>query len=931
MAATSATRTHSTNISQPERLLKTKLAIPPTRASLVPRPRLVQRLDEALQADGRLVLLSASAGFGKTTLLGEWVYASQPAVAWVALDESDNDPVRFWAYVIAALGLLQPGLGATAQAMFYPPQPVPAAPAAHSETGGMEAALTALINDLAALPNDVTLVLDDYHVIEADLIHKAITFLLDHLPPHVHLILATRTDPPLPLARWRARGQMTEIRTADLRFAPDEAAAFLQVMGLNLSAEDVAKLETRTEGWIAGLQMAALALQSSALPAQKREFIQSFAGSQRYILDYLVEEVLEQQPEDRQTFLLHTCILDRLTGPLCDAVTGQGDGQAKLEALEKANLFIFPLDSERRWYRYHRLFADLLRYRLQQSSEATVVAALHRRAAQWHEQNGFMNEAVSQLLAARDFQQAARLVEQIGPVLFWARGEIATVLGWLGALPEDLIRSRPQLCLLHAWSLMTAVQFDAVEGRLRDAEQALNASTATERDALLGELAVLRVMLANFRGDPHIIELCHEALEHLPEDAWFLRSTIYGNLGGAYATRGQVVAAAQAFAETSRLGQRVGHPFLILGGLSFLGEMQVLQGRLHEAEQTYQQASALATGGGAQQLAFTGAANVGLGLVYSEWNDVEVAARYLMAGIELGEQQEVTPTGPSLLMLGNGYLGLARVRQAHGDMSGALEIIQKAETLAHKHDPSQLPRIGAAKALLWMTMGNQDAAVHWAQGSGLSADDEPTYPHESEHLALARILTTIGRPKEALALLARLQPAARAAGRGGSLIEILALRALAWKAQGNPVQAMSVLEQALHLAEPEGYVRLFVDEGEPMRLLISDFRSRSARPTGDESKTSLRYVDHLLAAFSPRAAVSHSQIRNHKSKIIEPLSERELEVLRLIAEGLSNREIADKLVVTVTTVKKHVSNIFGKLDVTSRTQAVARARELDLI
>jgi len=891
-------------------LLSTKLYIARPRPDLLPRPRLTQRLNDGLHR--KLTLISAPAGFGKTTLLSEWSLQSKRPVAWISLDEGDNDPARFWAYFIAALQTLQVNVGDAALAAFQSPQPPP-----------MEVVLTALINEIAIIPEPFALVLDDYHVIETQPVHSALTFLLNHLPPQMHLIIATRADPPLPLARLRGRGQLTELREADLRFTTDEAAAFLnQAMGLNLSAEQVAALEERTEGWIAGLQLAALSMQGrSDIPG----FIAAFAGSHRYILDYLAEEVLQRQPEGVQTFLLQTAILDRLSGPLCDTVTGQGDSQTMLERLERANLFLVPLDEERRWYRYHRLFAELLRAYLQRE-QPNRVPGLHRRASEWYEQNGLLAEAVGHALAAKDFERAARLVEQAAPQMLM-RGELVTLLGWLAALPDERIRAWPALCTYYAWVLTLTGQLDAVEPRLQDAEQGLQPDIpAAELQDLLGQIAAIRAYIAALHRDvPHAIELARQALEHLPEENPAVRAFVAFTLGGACLLSDDVAEACQAFAEASALGRAAGNVHVAIPALCNLAGLRALQGQLHQAAGLYQEALELATpslahqreGRGGRTLPVAAMAYSGLGGLLYEWNDLEGAMRHLREGIEQSKQWG------NVDALASSYARVARVLQAQGDEAGALEALKEAGQLVRRHAviPTTAARVAAYQASLWLAQGNLGAATRWVQERGLSVDDELGYLREPEHIALARVLIAQGKYDEALQFLARLRQAAETRGRMGSLIEILVLQALALQSQGNTTQAMPALERALSLAEPEGYVRLFVDEGAPMAKLLRQALSRGIAPN---------YVSRLLAAFGAEEQRGE-EAEKRAPLLLEPLSERELEVLRLLAAGLSNREIAEKLIVAVGTVKAHIHNIYGKLGVQSRTQAVARARELGIL
>ncbi|MDY6875407.1 MAG: LuxR C-terminal-related transcriptional regulator [Chloroflexota bacterium] len=930
-------------------LLQTKLYIPPAqpdpsiglRARLVPRPRLIERLNAGL--DRKMTLVSAPAGFGKTTLLSEWIYhletrffgknlvsGSPRPVAWLSLDEGDNDPARFLAYLVAALQTVEPDVGADVLTALQSPQPP-----------SVEAALTALINDIVAVPQGdrkgrpYVLMLDDYHLIAARPIHDALTFLIEHLPPQMHLVIATRADPPLPLARLRGRNQLTELHAADLRFTPDEAAAFLnQVMELDLLAEDVAALETRTEGWIAGLQMAAISMRGRK---DVTAFIRAFTGSHRFILDYLVEEVLDQQSPAIQEFLLKTSILERMTGSLCDAVLSKGaeeqgsggdgvfspalplrtsaDSQKTLEYLEHNNLFVVPLDDERRWYRYHRLFADLLRQRLQQA-QADLVPTLRRRASEWYEQYGLIGEAASHALAADDFERAARLIEQTAWKML-TRGEMTTLLNWLGALPDEVVRARPRLDVFRAWALTLTSQLDHAELRLQE----------TDTQGLEGEVAAVRAYAACFRGDvTRAIELSRQALEHLPEEGLFLRSLMALNLGNAYWLSGNPAAAGQALTKAAALGQAAGDIYLAMIATSLLGQAQEMAGQLHQAVETYRQALQLATpsqgeGRGSRPVLFAGLAHLGLAGPLYEWNDLDGAMRQVMRAIELGER------GGSVSTLQGSYTTLAQVCQARGDMDGALEALHQAESLARKHDLIHVIGLVAAfRARLWLAQGDPStisgqaiaAASRWAQESGLSADDDLSYTGEIGHLTLAQVLIAQGMPGEALRLLARLLEAAQTAGRTGSVIEILALQALAFQAQSDLERALSALEQALSLAEPEGFVRIFLDLGEPMVRLLRRALSQGIAPN---------YVARLLAAFGEEVELTSPAMES----LIEPLSERELEVLRLIAAGLSNPEIAEELVIAVSTVKSHTNHIYGKLGVKNRTQAVARARELDLL
>jgi LuxR family maltose regulon positive regulatory protein len=882
-------------------LLTTKLHMPPVSPKLVPRSRLIQQLEEGLHLGHRLTLATAPAGFGKTTLLSDWLRQTDRPVAWLSLDDGDNDPTRFLAYLVAALQRIDSAIGQTAQAMLQDPQTPP-----------LEPLLTSLVNDIAATPHPFILVLEDYHAIESPAIHRALSFLLDHLPPPgpgMHLVVATRADPPLPIARLRGRGQLTELHVADLRFTPDETETFLnEVMELSLAAKDIAVLERRTEGWIVGLQLAALSIQGRE---DVSDFITAFTGSHRYVLDYLTEEVLHRQSEDTRAFLLQTAILDRLCGPLCDAVTGKAKNYRTLEALEATDLFIVPLDDERRWYRYHHLFADLLRQRLQREG-SDLVPELHRRASEWYEANGLIPEAVSHALASANLERAADLIEWTAWTVL-IRGEMITLLGWLDALPDDLLRSRPQLGVLRAWAL-------AFTGRLEDIESQLHEVDIRQAQ---GDVAAVRAHVAALRGDvPGTIELAHQALEQLPEQKWFSRGLVALSLGIAYWRSGDLAAASRALTEAIVLGREADQKYLTLRASATLGHVQKVQGLLRQAVANYRQALELADEAGSRPVPFAAIACVGIAESLYEWNDLDGAKRYALEGIKLRE------LGGFVAYLLLGHAVLARVHQVRGDVDSASEVMQEAERLAQRHDDARLRAVVAdLQAWLWVAQGNARAASRWAREHRLSPVDELHSTREVEQLAVARVLiasaTSWGSTQgseidEVLELLAQLRKAAEAAERTGSLIKILPLQSLAFQAQGDLDQASSTLEQALSLAEPEGYVRTFVDEGQPMARLLRRALTRSIAPS---------YVSKLLAAFGESApAASHAA-----QALVEPLTERELEVLRLIAAGLSNREIAQELVVAVSTVKSHINHIYGKLDVRSRIQAVAKAQALDLL
>ncbi len=894
-------------------LLATKLHLPRPRAQLVPRPRLVEQLQKGMV--GALTLVSAPAGFGKTTLLAQWVAQSGIPIAWLSLEPEDNEPTSFLTYLIAALQTLDPHLGAPALARLGPPQPAE-----------LQTVLTLLTNDLMNWQGEAfALVLDDYHVVEAPPIHHALTFLLEHLPPKMHLIIATRADPPLPLARLRARGQLTELRAAELRFRAAEAGAFFErVMGLHLPPEDVATLRTRTEGWIAGLQLAALSLQGHA---PVTEFLPAFTGSHRFVLDYLSEEVLSRQSPAVQTFLLHTSILERLSGSLCDAVTGQEESQAMLEALDKANLFMISLDDERRWYRYHHLFAEVLHSHLQQA-EPMLVPELHRRASTWYEQHDLIIEAVHHARLSADVDRTIRLIEQHTHSLV-LHGQAHTVLNWLHGLPDGLVRTYPRLCLSQALLLMFTGQPAEALLRLQDAEQSVSHITAADKaQDFLNQVATVQAYILFFQGDlASSVALAEQASDQLVERPVQVReatSLIAAHrllVSGDVRRIGEQRAARLASPHPTGSDIFAMDVFVHMASILLQARLLRLQGRLRRAAATYEQMAQV-------QRDHEGALIhpgycFGLGELRYEWNDLDAAERLLEQGMDALH-------GPLTLAadsIAQGYATLACLHQARNNNTSALAIVDAFARLADARQfaPAQLAFASAVRAQLELMGGRLAAAVRWTEASGLSAGDDLTYPREREHLTFARVRIAQGRLdpagpflSEALRLLERLREDAEAKARMGSALEILILQALAFSAQGKGTEALPVLERALTLAEPEGYIRLFVDEGAPMVTLLLQAHARGILPS---------YVATLLAACS----VHVESAPPHTSPLVDPLTERELEVLQLLVAGLSNQAIAQELIVTVGTVKRHLNSIYGKLAVQSRTQAVARAQILQLL
>ena len=876
-------------------ILATKLFSPPPRPKVVLRPRLNDRLNEGLTR--KLTLISAPAGFGKTTLASEWVADRGRPVAWLSLDEGDNDPARFLTHLVAAVRTIAATVGAGVLGALQSPQPPPT-----------EAILTALLNEITTFPDTFVLVLDDYHVIDAKPVDLALSFLLEHLPPQMHLVIATREDPPLPLARLRARGQLTEVRASDLRFTLAEAAGFLnQVMELGLSAEDIAALETRTEGWIAGLQLAAISMQGHR---DATSFIKSFTGSHHFVVDYLVEEVLHQQSESVQTFLLRTSILERLCGPLCDAVLRgpAASGHETLAYLQQANLFIIPLDNERRWYRYHHLFADLLRQRLHQStaSSAGDVAELHRRASQWYEDNGLEIEAFHHATAADDVERAARLVEgEEMPLHF--RGAAASVLKWLESLPTMVLDARPSLWVIYASALLFVSQLTGVEQKLQAAEAALQGAELDDKTRdLVGHIASIRATVAVAQNNVDaIIAQSRRALHYLHPDNLPVRTATTWTLGVAYQLQGSRAAAGRAYTEAISISQAIGHYIITILATIGLGNIQEVENQLHLAAETYQHVLQLT---GDPPLPVACEAHLGLARIFYEWNDMDAAQQHGQQSVLLARQVEHTDRFVASEVF------LARLKLARGDVDGATGMLTKVGQLVRQYNfVHRMAEVAAAHALALLHQGDLATAAHLAQMHNLPAIQ-------------ARVCLARGDTSAALAVLQPLRQQAEAKGWADERLKVMVLQAVAHQAHGEKDKAVQVLGEALALAAPGGFIRIFVDEGIPMAQLLAEAATRGMMPA---------YTGRLAAAFEAEKQRSggESPLRPFPPSRpgIEPLSQREWEILQLIAEGLSNREIGERLFLALDTVKGHNQRIFGKLQVQRRTEAVARARELGLL
>lgn len=910
-------------------VLATKLYIPQPRAQLIQRSRLLERLNDGLHS--KLILISAPVGFGKTTLVSHWVAQCNTPIAWLSLDEGDSDPTRFLTYLITALQPIAPNIDGGLLAALQAGQPPPT-----------EWVLTALLNAFSGVSEDVVLVLDDYHLIDSKLVDHALTFFLEHLPAPMHVVIVTREDPNLPLARLRASHQLTELRATDLRFTPHETAEFLhQMTDAQLSSSELAVLETRTEGWVAGLQLAVLSMRDHHdVPG----FIREFAGDDRYIVDYLAAEVLRRQPEAMRRFLLETSIVERLNGSLCDAITDGSGGAAQLETLQRGNFFLIALDDKRHWYRYHQLFADVLSLHLQ-TERTDQVAVLHQRASRWYEVNGSPSEAIQHALAATDLVRAADLIERAVPDLRRNRQE-QRVLAWLERLPNELVQHRPVLSVHFAGALLSSGRLEGVEVRLRDAERWVSSAAATGADSeaagmvvvdqnefrsLAGSIAVFRAAHALSLGDVGgCVQHAQRALERLPEDNHHGRGAAAGLLGLAHWTRGDLEAAQDSYAECGTRLLRIGHTSDAIGISLALADIHIVQGRLRDAAKIYERGLQLAHQQGGLSLRGAADMHVGFSDLERERNDLNAAMQRLMDSQRLGELNGLPQ---------HQYrwrVGMALLRQAQGDLNGASALLLEAERVYVSDFFPNVRPVAALKSRVWLAQGKLDDALDWVRERQLSAHDDLSYLREFEHITLARVLLaqadrTNQSAADAEQLLERLLSAAQAGGRIGSVIEISLLQGLAFQSQGNTSAALSALGHALTLAEPQGYTRVFLDHGLPMARLLEDAAAHAMLPS---------YTGQLLAEFAaeqcsgadlPPAVDALRQQFRSPQPALEPISPRELQVLRLLASDLSGPEMARKLEIALSTVRTHTKSIFSKLSVGTRRAAVKRATELNLI
>jgi LuxR family maltose regulon positive regulatory protein len=904
-------------IREDDPLLHTRLFVPPARPDLVERPDLLARVGQGVQR--RLLLITAPAGSGKTTLLSAWRATEAGRdwpLAWVSLTAGENEPLRFWRYVIAALDLVAPGIGAEALTLLRPP-----------EQATPERVLTELINALSGRADVFVLVLDDYHVIRNPAIHEALGFLIAHMPAQMHVVIAGQEEPPLPLARLRGRGQLAELHAADLRFSAAEARAFLNgAMGLHLADSDVLLLEERTEGWIAGLQLVALALQ---MHGGVGDLSASFMDGHRFIVEYLAAEVLQRQPVAVQDFLLKTAILDRFTAALCDAVTGAANGTAMLERLEQANLFLVPLDAAGHWYRYHHLFGDFLRTYPRRTGGAEA-GDLHGRAARWYEGAGMVDEAISHYASAGDMARAAELIERHARGLFM-RSEVARVHTWLAALPADLVRARPRLGIARAWALAHDYRVEEAEQCLRDVARALAAPASSpalaeaDRIGMEGEMAAIHARLAGYHGEiDTVIAIARQALRLLPAHYSFSRSEISLSLAFAYRDQEDLEAAEEALGETIAMCQATGNTRGVMYAVRTLGSLYELRGQLRRAAALYNQHLPPDDPAAGAPSPARGFGHAALSAVLLEWNDLDGAFDQALRAVALSKQGG---DGKILLL---GYTSLALAQQAHGETEAALETAARLTRLS----PNLYHM--AVQTEIWLAQGNVEAAAAWARASGLDPAEAPRFAVEHESLILARALYAEGRVEAAITLLERLLAGAVAGGREGKALHIRVWLALAQQALGDTDEALATLAPGLALAEREGYIRSFAAGGPAMVALLR--HALHAAPAGGRARDyTPGGVERLLAVLAAPAPLPQPDDgpaapgKGRSAGLVEPLSEREIAVLRLLGAGLSNEQIAQELVITIGTVKTHLRNAYGKLDVHSRTQALAKARALQLV
>jgi LuxR family maltose regulon positive regulatory protein len=902
-------------LEQRELLLSTKLFVPSLRHNRVNRPRLFEWMNRGL--DKALVLVSAPAGYGKTTLVSSWLHDIGVPSAWISLDEADNDPIRFLQYFILALQKILPTLQLDLLSVLQGMLPAK-----------FEPLLNIIINEIAGRAAPFVLVLDDFHTIHAQPVLEIITYFLEHVPPQTHVALLSRTDPPLPLSRLRARNQLVDIRADHLRFTRNEIADFLNgVVGLNLSVEEIAAMEARTEGWIVGLQLSAISMQGLD---DIHSFVTAFTGSHYYIMDYLTEEVLKRQSERVRLFLLQSSVLGHMCGPLCEKVVDPGvieqtNAQAMLEDLERMNLFLIPLDDERRWYRYHHLFAEVLNRRLEHLYPQSP-AELHQRASHWYEQNGFIPEAIQHSIAAGNQGHATQLIEQNG-VLLLIRGEVTTLLKWIEAV-EPHAWTHPWLYIYKAWAFALTGYLDRVNGMLRTAEELISAlEETTEVRIMKGAIAAARAHQANVQGEANLaVDFARQALGCLPDIdlvSRSLRTVATSLLGDASSISGNLEEARRAYLEAAAIGQAAGDINLTIVLNSNLANILVEQGSLRQAARIYSETIQMATRPDGQKSVIAGRVYAELSQVYYEWNHLKEAAQYVDQSLSLCKRWG------NMDLQAVGYVMLARLEHVQRHPERVQDVMRVAEQLAKNYDlaPKYAVWVKSNLARLWITLRNLERAFDFVQECGISTtgifnhdntqDAEINYLSEPGYLVFLRLLLAQGEYDDALMLGRRLLRMAEGTKRVGRMVEVLALQALAFHGKKDAVRATEVLERALSLAQPEGYVRVFLDEGEAMAKLLFLVKSQ---------RLGQGYASELLSALGGVTGIEPAPAQ----LLIEPLTSRELEVLKLIEAGCTNQDIADRLVISIPTVKRHISNIYAKLGAKSRTQAVSLGRELRL-
>ncbi|MCA9967274.1 MAG: hypothetical protein KC423_23665 [Anaerolineales bacterium] len=879
-----------------EILLQTKLFAPPLRPLAIARPHLIHKLNTGL--NGKLTLVSAPAGFGKTTLVSSWLRQCERPFVWLSLDEDDNDLMRFFTYVAAAVQQIQ-GVSKTLQSLLQATQPMP-----------FKSLATALINDCLTASIPFALTLDDYHVITETAVHEAISFLLDNLPPQLHLVITSRTDPLLPLSRLRARGQMTELRTDDLRFTAQEAADFLQqVMGLKLSAEQVSALGSRTEGWIAGLQMASLSMQGLQSEVDITTFVTDFTGSHRYIFDYLTDEVLTQRPSGTRDFLLQTAVLDRFCASLCEAVTGMNNSQTLLSQLDDANLFIVPLDDQRRWYRYHHLFADLLRQRLKQQDQFTL-SQLHLRASHWFQQNGFMPETVQHALAAQAYEQACDLIMVVAPEML-NKGNYADLYKWIEALPDYFKADHSDISIYYAWVLFLMGE---IEDAFQQVERIIERPFANLSVITNGRLAALRAYKSHLSQDPHSTQqLALEALQHLGDSDDFFRMRTLILAGHAKLMLGDATGT-EDYRHAIQLGQRLNNPFGVFVGTSYLTRILFDTGQRREALFACQRAIEWCESRQELETPLISYAYTELGRLHYEANELEKAERYLHQGLTLSES-----LGPLAWSNATAKLYLAGLQHIHGDDETAVQTLTDlVETIREANLPEVVVYLELEKMDMLLRIGDVAGAERLIASLNLTASQLQLSDSEKAagNLIYCRFLVAQNKMRQAITILDQLEEILSVRQWHKLLVHLHLLQACAFKGLGDEKTAVSHLTEAVELAAAENWQRAFLDE-------VGDFADllpavRSAVPA---------FVDTLKTALGfkqPKPVAITNQLP-------DPLSEREIEVLSMLATHLSGPEIADHLHISLNTFKTHTKNIYSKLGVKRRNTAVARAQQLGLL